>query len=191
MEGTHDTSSVINFVPAPPARFESAAGPMHSRTLNHSFVRSLVLSQRSVASLSPERVAPPCCCRPSERVAPRHREPCGALRNIGKDERGRRECNSDSCPRISSGRSIEKIQMGNMAADYKLGLAPAARRIMRQQKSSRAHELRRGARARDGSRYLCTRNSERTTPAGWPTHGRRARRPFFRLQFGPGPALRH
>ena len=113
--------------------------------------------------------------------APRHRVPCGALRNFGNDERGRRECDSDSCPRISSGRSIEKFQMGNVAA-Y-LGLAPAARRIMRQQKSSRAHEPRRGARARDGSRYLCTGNSARTTPAGWPTHGRRARRPFFLLQF--------
>ncbi len=54
-------------------------------------------------------------------------------------------------------------------------------------KSSSAHQLRLGARARDGSRYLCTGNSARTTPAGLPMHGRRARRPFFRLQFGPGP----
>jgi len=51
-----------------------------------------------------------------------------------------------------------------------------------------AHQLRRGARARDGSRYLCTGNSARTRLVGLPTHGRCARCPFFRLQFGPGPA---
>ena len=30
----------------------------------------------------------PCCCRPSERVAPWHHVPCGALRNFENDEHG-------------------------------------------------------------------------------------------------------
>ncbi len=69
--------------------------------------------------------------RPSERVAPLHRVPSGTLQNFGNDERGRRECDSESFLRISSGRSIEKFQMGDMAADY-MGLATAALWIMQQ-----------------------------------------------------------
>jgi hypothetical protein len=40
--------------------------------------------------------------------------------------------------------------------------------------SLRAHQLRQGAMPRDGSRYSSKGNSERTTPAGWPTYRRRA-----------------
>jgi hypothetical protein len=49
----------------------------------------------------------------------------------------------------------------------------------------RLHQVRLEARARDGSRYSCTGNFARTTPAGWPTHRRRARRSFFQLQLEP------
>ena len=77
----------------------------------------------------------PCYRRPSRRVAARHHFPFGALRNCGTDERGRRACCSDSCPGISSGLSIDKLQMGNVAATpLVLVHAGAAQRIMRQQR---------------------------------------------------------
>ena len=41
--------------------------------------------------------------------------------------RGRSACGSDACPGISSGRSIEQLQVGNVAADHFstfLGLVP-------------------------------------------------------------------
>jgi hypothetical protein len=41
-------------------------------------------------------------------------------------------------------------------------------------KNLREHQLRRGARARDGSRSSWKGSSARTTPAGWPTKSRRA-----------------
>jgi hypothetical protein len=92
-----------------------------------------------------------CSSRPSERVAPLHHVSCYALQDFGNDERGRCKCDSDSCPSISLGRSIERFQMGNVAAD--LGLA-------------RARQLMLGARAWDGSRYLCTGNQAPPSQGG-------------------------
>jgi hypothetical protein len=119
-------------------------------------------------------------------VATRYHFHFGALRNYGTD--GRRARGSDSCPNISPGRSIDKIQVGNVAS-VPLPLASAARRIMRQRRVRErinGGEERELGMARD-NRGRKTLNSAGT---GWPTHGRHARHPFFRLPSGPtfGPA---
>jgi hypothetical protein len=104
----------------------------------------------------------------------------------GSDERGRHGCDSDSCPRISSGRSIEKIhwQMGNVDADSRPWLVHAAARwIMRNQRvcerinwgKERCLVMAQDIRARKTGQ-------EQRRQAGRRTEG--ARRPLFLLPFG-------
>jgi hypothetical protein len=74
---------------------------------------------------------------PSDRVATQHHFSCDALQIYGTNVRGCSTCGSYACPGISSGRSIEQLQVGNVAAENFctfLELEPVARRIMLQRR---------------------------------------------------------